>query len=84
MDNAIGVSSERATAMQSDGLPEINARLNRLSSSKVVWKLMILLALGGLFDADMISSGSNIAPALNKSKILTSTTSAFFSLKDMR
>jgi putative MFS transporter len=88
MDEATGISSGRAAAVQTagntlttDGLPEIGARLDRLASSKVVWKLMVLLALGGLFDAYMISSGSNIAPALNKAKILTSTTSAFFSLK---
>jgi putative MFS transporter len=81
MNEAVGISSERMAATQNDGLPEIGARLDRLSSSKVVWKLMVLLALGGLFDAYMISSGSNIAPGLFKSHMLTATTSTFFSLK---
>jgi len=81
MDNAVGVSPDKVAAIPGDGLPEIGARLDRLASSKVVWKLMVLLALGGLFDAYMISSGANIAPGLNKAKLLTATTSTFFSLK---
>ncbi|MGA2722939.1 MAG: MFS transporter [Bryobacteraceae bacterium] len=81
MDDAIGVSSEKAAAIQGDGLPEIGARLDRLASSRVVWRLMILLAFGGFFDAYMISSGGNIAPGLFRSHILTATTAGFFSLK---
>jgi putative MFS transporter len=81
MQNAIGISSEKATAVLGDGLPEIGARLDRLASSKVVWRLMILLAFGGFFDAYMISSGSNIAPGLFRSHLLTATTATFFSLK---
>ena len=81
MEDAIAIASAKTTATQGDGLPEIGARLDRLSSSKVVWRLMILLALGGLFDAYMISSGSNIAPGLFKNHLLTATTATFFSFK---
>ena len=76
MENAIGISPEKATVVQGDGLPEIGARLDRLASSKVVWRLMILLAFGGFFDAYMISSGSNIAPGLFRSHLLTATTAS--------
>ena len=80
MDNAVGISSEKATYVTGDGLPEIGARLDRLASSKAVWKLMILLALGGLFDAYMISTGGNIAPGLYKAHLLSPTSKSFFDL----
>jgi putative MFS transporter len=80
MDDAIEVSSEKAAAIPGDGLPEIGARLDRLSSSKVVWKLMVLLAFGGLFDAYMISTGGNIAPGLYKAHLLTAKSNSFFDL----
>jgi putative MFS transporter len=86
MDEATVISAEKipagkANGIPGDGLPEIGARLDRLSSSKVVWRLMILLAFGGFFDAYMISSGSNIAPGLFKNHLLTATTAGFFSFK---
>jgi len=81
MDQATGIATDRASSIPGEGLPEIGARLDRLSSSKVVWKIMVLLACGGFFDAYMISSGSNIAPGLFKSKILAATTASFFSFK---
>jgi putative MFS transporter len=80
MDDAIEISSEKAAAIPGDGLPEIGARLDRLASSKVVWKLMVLLAFGGLFDAYMISTGGNIAPGLYKSHLLRATSKSFFDL----
>ncbi len=80
MSEAIGVSSARAGAAATDGLPEIGARLDRLSSSKTVWKLMVLLAFGGLFDAYMISTGGNIAPGLYKAHLLTAASKSFFDL----
>jgi len=78
MDNAIGLASEKTTPKVENGLPEIGARLDRLASSKVVWKIMVLLALGGLFDAYMISTGGNIAPGLYKSHLLTAASKSFF------
>jgi len=80
MDDAIEVSSEQPAVINDAGLPEIGARLDRLSSSRVVWKLMVLLAFGGLFDAYMISTGGNIAPGLYKSHLLTAASKSFFDL----
>ena len=85
MDEATAVSGEKATVgktndIPGDGLPEIGARLDRLASSKVVWRLMILLAFGGFFDAYMISSGSNIAPGLFKNHLLTANHRQLFQL----
>ena len=81
MDDAIGISSEQPAAIRAGGLPEIGARLDRLASSRVVWRLMILLAFGGFFDAYMISSGGNIAPGQFRNHLLAATTTSFFSLK---
>jgi len=78
-DNAHGV--ENSTQGPGDGLAEIGARLDRLGTSKTVWTLLLLLSCGGFFDAYTLSSGSNIAPSLIHSGILTATTEGFFSLK---
>ena len=78
MDDASVISSEKATAIPNASLPEIGARLDRLASSKVVWKLMVLLAFGGLFDAYMISTGGNIAPGLYKTHLLSPASKSFF------
>jgi len=80
MDDTIAITSEKAAAAPGDGLPEIGARLDRLASSNVVWRLMVLLALGGLFDAYMISTGGNIAPGLYKAHLLTAKSKSFFDL----
>jgi putative MFS transporter len=80
LDEASVISSEKAAGIPDFGLPEIGARLDRLASSKVVWKIMVLLAFGGLFDAYMISTGGNIAPGLYKAHLLTAKSSSFFDM----
>lgn len=72
---------ESATDRGGDGLPEIGARLDRLGSSRTVWTLIVLLCLGGFFDAYMLASGSGIAPSLASRGILKSTTRDFSSLQ---
>lgn len=64
-------SAEMATA-------EVAARLDRLPASRYLWKLIVLVSLGGWFEYyDLIYTGY-IAPGLTSSGLLTTTTTTFF------
>src|ERR1043165_9958159 len=60
------------------GADEISRRLERLPASAAVWRLVILLSLGGWFEVYDLFFTGYIAPGLNRSGLLTTTTQAFF------
>ncbi len=57
---------------------EIARRLEGLPSSSYLWRLVILLSLGGWFEVYDLFLTGYIAPGLNRSGLLTTTTQAFF------
>ncbi len=57
---------------------EISRRLESLPASAKVWQLVILLSLGGWFEVYDLFFTGYIAPGLNRSGLLTTTTQAFF------
>jgi MFS transporter, putative metabolite:H+ symporter len=60
------------------GPDEISRRLESLPASSYVWRLVILLSLGGCFEIYDLFFTGYIAPGLTRSGILTTTTQAFF------
>jgi putative MFS transporter len=60
------------------GAEEISRRLESLPGSSYVWRLVILLSLGGCFEIYDLFFTGYIAPGLNRSGLLTTTTQAFF------
>jgi putative MFS transporter len=60
------------------GLDEISRRLESLPASASLWRLVILLSLGGCFEIYDLFFTGYIAPGLNRSGLLTTTTQAFF------
>src|SRR6202020_2768433 len=65
-------------AAETGGADEIARRLENLPASSTVWRLVILLSLGGCFEIYDLFLTGYIAPGLNKSGLLTATTQAFF------
>lgn len=57
---------------------EISRRLESLPASSYLWRLVILLSLGGWFEIYDLFFTGYIAPGLNRSGLLTTTTQAFF------
>ena len=56
----------------------ISARLDRLPATRSIWKLVVLLSLGFLFELyDLLYTGY-VAPGLVKSGLLTATTHGLF------
>src|SRR5258707_1715040 len=72
IDAGIGLATGRG------GADEISQRLESLSASSYVWRLVILLSLGGCFEIYDLFFTGYIAPGLIRSKLLTTTTEAFF------
>jgi MFS transporter, putative metabolite:H+ symporter len=62
----------------STGPDEISRRLESLPASSYAWRLVILLSLGGCFEIYDLFFTGYIAPGLNRSGLLTTTTQAFF------
>src|ERR1700724_4133656 len=60
------------------GPDEISRRLESLPASAYVWRLVILLSLGGWFEVYDLFFTGYIAPGLTRSGLLTTTTPAFF------
>jgi putative MFS transporter len=70
---SIGTSAHKGT-------PElIGARLDRLPVCWVLWKQVVLLSLSGFFEFYELFSTAYIAPGIERSGILTTTTATFFS-----
>src|ERR1700730_9555554 len=60
------------------GPDEISRRLESLPASSYVWRLVILLSLGGWFEIYDLFFTGYIAPGLTRSGLLATTTQAFF------
>jgi putative MFS transporter len=67
-----------AIAAARSGPDEISRRLESLPASSYLWRLVILLSLGGWFEVYDLFFTGYIAPGLNRSGLLTTTTQAFF------
>ena len=65
-------------AARSSGADAISQRLENLPASPYLWRLVILLSLGGWFEVYDLFFTGYIAPGLNRSGLLTTTTQAFF------
>jgi putative MFS transporter len=76
--SAIGIDAEIDLAAARGGPDEISRRLESLPASAYVWRLVILLSLGGCFEIYDLFLTGYIAPGLNRSGLLTTTTQAFF------
>src|SRR6185312_15279744 len=73
---SIGAGADFTDA--SAGPTEISRRLESLPASSFLWRLVILLSLGGCFEIYDLFLTGYIAPGLARSKLLTATTEAFF------
>jgi putative MFS transporter len=62
---------------------EISRRLEAMPASAHVWKLILLLSLGGCFEIYDLFLTGYIAPGLGRSGLLTTTTQAFFGFSGM-
>jgi putative MFS transporter len=76
--SAIGVDVAVDRAAARSGPDEISRRLESLPASAYLWRLVILLSLGGCFEIYDLFFTGYIAPGLNRSGLLTTTTQAFF------
>ena len=76
--SAVGIDAATNLATDSSGPDEISRRLEALPASAYVWRLVILLSLGGWFEVYDLFFTGYIAPGLNRSGLLTTTTQAFF------
>ncbi len=76
--SAIGIDAEIVSASARGGPDEISRRLESLPASSYLWRLVILLSLGGCFEIYDLFLTGYIAPGLNRSGLLTTTTQAFF------
>ena len=76
--SAIGIDADIVSAAARGGPDEISRRLESLPASPYLWRLVILLSLGGCFEIYDLFFTGYIAPGLTRSGILTTTTQAFF------
>ena len=56
------------------------ARMNRLPATASIWKLVVLLSLGGFFEFYELFSTAYVVPGIVRSGILKETTASFFGL----
>src|SRR5580704_19242386 len=76
--SAIGMEARLDAASTGSSADEISRRLESLPGSAYLWRLVILLSLGGCFEIYDLFLTGYIAPGLNRSGLLTTTTQAFF------
>jgi putative MFS transporter len=76
--SAIGLDTDVGLAAARGGPDEISRRLESLPASSYLWRLVILLSLGGCFEIYDLFFTGYVAPGLNRSGLLTTTTQAFF------
>ena len=76
--SAIGIDIGLDLATARGGADEISRRLESLPMSSYVWRLVIVLSLGGCFEMYDLFFTGYIAPGLTRSGLLTTTTQAFF------
>ena len=75
---AVEIDAGADVAANRGGTDAISQRLEALPASSLTWKLVILLSLGGCFEIYDLFFTGYIAPGLIRSKLLTTTTQAFF------
>ncbi len=75
---AVEIGAGTGIAAPQGGADEISRRLENLPASSYVWRLVILLSLGGCFEIYDLFFTGYIAPGLTRSGLLTTTTQAFF------
>ena len=76
--SAIGIDTGLDLAAARGGPDEISRRLESMPASSYLWRLVILLSLGGCFEIYDLFFTGYIAPGLNRSGLLTTKTQAFF------
>ena len=76
--SAAEIDAGTGFATAAGGADEISRRLESLPKSSYVWRLVILMSLGGCFEIYDLFLTGYIAPGLNRSGLLTTTTQAFF------
>src|SRR5260221_3858444 len=76
--SALEIDAGTHLAANSASADAISQRLEALPASSYVWKLVILLSLGGCFEIYDLFFTGYIAPGLTRSGLLTTTTQAFF------
>jgi putative MFS transporter len=76
--SSVSIEGGAALAGASAGPTEISTRLESLPASSYLWRLVILLSLGGCFEIYDLFLTGYIAPGLARAKLLTATTDAFF------
>jgi MFS transporter, putative metabolite:H+ symporter len=76
--SAVSIEAGTDPAAPPSGADQISARLESLPTSTYAWRLVILLSLGGCFEIYDLFFTGYIAPGLNRSGLLTTTTQAFF------
>jgi MFS transporter, putative metabolite:H+ symporter len=76
--SAVGIDAGRDVAAARGEPDEISQRLERLPASSYLWRLVILLSLGGCFEIYDLFLTGYIAPGLDRSGLLTTKTQAFF------
>jgi MFS transporter, putative metabolite:H+ symporter len=74
----VGAETSFDLTAASGGPNEIARRLESLPASSYLWRLVILLSLGGCFEIYDLFLTGYVAPGLNRSGLLTTTTQAFF------
>src|SRR6516165_58127 len=74
----VSVATGFDVAGAAGGPNEISHRLEALPASPYLWRLVLLLSLGGCFEIYDLFLTAYIAPGLNRSGLLTTTTQAFF------
>lgn len=68
----------KAVSNVGDNAAALSARMDRLPVTRHIWLLVLLISLGGFFEVyDLIFTGY-IAPGMEKSGVLETTTTAFF------
>src|SRR6266704_2149118 len=76
--SVVGIDTGLNPAVSRDGADEVSERLENAPASAYLWRLVILLSLGGCFEIYDLFLTGYIAPGLNRSGLLTTTTQAFF------
>lgn len=76
--SVVGIDTGIDVGTPSAAPDEISRRLEAMPSTARVWKLVILLSLGGCFEIYDLFLTGYIAPGLNRSGLLTTTTHSFF------
>src|SRR5258707_12274552 len=57
---------------------EISSRLDRLPATRYIWKLVLLLSLGGCFEMYDLFFTAYICPGLVRSGLVSSSSASFF------